>query len=99
MTTPLPPQPPVGPPGAWSFPAPVEGTLGNGIRTLTYDLPGQHVVSAHLVLDVPLNAEDRALEGVATITARVLDEGSRAAPRRGVRRADGDRGRGLRRSS
>lgn len=79
MTT-FPPQPPVGPPGPWSFPTPVEATLGNGIRTLTYDRPGQHVVSAHLVLDVPLNAEDREREGVATLTARVLDEGSREHP-------------------
>jgi zinc protease len=78
--TTFPPQPPVGPPAAWSFPTPVEATLRNGIRTLTYHLPGQHVVAAHLVLDVPLNAEDRELEGVATITARVLDEGSRAHP-------------------
>lgn len=78
MTTSSPP--PVGPPGAWSFPAPVEGRLSNGIRTLTYHRPGQHVVSAHLVLDLPLDAEDRDLEGVATITARVLDEGSRTHP-------------------
>ncbi|SDS84442.1 Predicted Zn-dependent peptidase [Friedmanniella luteola] len=79
MTT-SPSQPPVGPPGAWSFPTPVEGALRNGIRTLTFDRPGQHVVSAHLVLDLPLDAEERDLEGVATITARVLDEGSRAHP-------------------
>ena len=79
MTT-FPPQPPVGAPGAWSFPTPRVDELGNGIRVVTYALPGQHVVSAHLVLDVPLNAEDPALEGVATITARVLDEGSRRHP-------------------
>ena len=29
------------------------------------------------MLDIPLNAEDRAIEGVATMCARVLDEGSR----------------------
>jgi zinc protease len=76
----FPPQPPVGPPGAWSFPVPAQGRLANGIRTLVYDLPGQHVVSVHLVLDLPLNAEDRGQEGVATICARVLDEGSQAHP-------------------
>ena len=76
----FPPQPPVGPPGDWFFPPAVRGELSNGVRTLTYSLPGQHVVSAHLVLDVPLNAEDRTLEGVATICARVLDEGSRRHP-------------------
>ncbi|CAA9336229.1 MAG: hypothetical protein AVDCRST_MAG61-3288 [uncultured Friedmanniella sp.] len=80
MTTTFPPQPPVGPPGQWSFPPAVHGQLPNGLRTLTYSLPGQHVVSAQLVLDVPLNAEDRSLEGVATICARVLDEGSRTHP-------------------
>lgn len=76
----FPDQPPVAPPGRWNFPTPVAGRLSNGIETLTYHLPGQHVVAAHLVLDVPLNAEDPALEGVATICARALDEGSLAHP-------------------
>jgi zinc protease len=75
-----PPQPPVAPPGDWRFPVPTKARLSNGIDTLVYTLPGQHVVSAHLVLDLPLNAEDPDLEGVATICARVLDEGSRRHP-------------------
>lgn len=76
LTTP----PPVGPPGAWSFPTPVRGALSNGISTLTYQRPGQHVAAVHLVLDLPLNAEARDLEGVATMCARTLDEGSRQHP-------------------
>ena len=44
---------------------------------LVFDLPGQHVIAAHLIFDCPLSAEDRALEGVATICARTLDEGTR----------------------
>ncbi len=75
MTTTL-PQPPVGPPGMWSFPAPQRHRLSNGIDVATFALPGQQVISAHLVLDTPLNAEDRDVEGVATICARVLDEGT-----------------------
>ncbi|MFP5282767.1 MAG: M16 family metallopeptidase [Actinomycetes bacterium] len=51
--------------------------MSNGINVLTYSLPGQYVVSAHLVLDLPLNSEDRSVEGVATICARTLDEGTR----------------------
>jgi predicted Zn-dependent peptidase len=43
---------------------------------IRYQLPGQHVVSASLVLDVPLAAEPRELEGVATIVCRTLDEGT-----------------------
>ena len=70
------PQPPVGPPGIWSFPQPKPSQLSNGIELRTYQLPGQQVVSAHLVLDVPLNAEPRDLEGVATMCTRTLDEGT-----------------------
>ena len=70
------PQPPVGPPGIWSFPQPQHSELSNGIALRTYQLPGQQVISAHLVLDTPLNAEPRDLEGVATICTRTLDEGT-----------------------
>ena len=71
------PRPELAPPGVWSFPTPTRARLDNGLQTVVFQLPGQHVVSAHLVLDVPLNAEDRDREGVATMCARVLDEGSR----------------------
>ena len=73
-------QPPVEAPRPWSFPTPAVSTLGNGIELVCFDLPGQHVVSAHLVLDTPLNGEDRAVEGVTTLTARTLDEGTRSHP-------------------
>lgn len=76
MTT-FPPQPPIGAPGQWSFPLPSTSTLSNGIELLTFDQPGQHVIAAHLVLDLPLGTEPRELEGVATLTARTLDEGTR----------------------
>jgi zinc protease len=71
------PQPTLAPPGVWRFPTPIRTRLENGIETVVFSLPGQHVVSANLVLDIPLNAEDRATEGMANICARVLDEGSR----------------------
>ena len=71
------PRPELAPPGVWSFPTPSRTRLDNGLETVVFQLPGQHVVSAHLVLDIPLNAEDRSIEGVATMCARVLDEGSR----------------------
>ncbi len=71
------PQPELAPPGIWSFPTPARTRLDNGLEVVVYELPGQHVAATHLVLDIPLNAEDRATEGVATICARVLDEGSR----------------------
>jgi predicted Zn-dependent peptidase len=66
----------VRPPKPWSFPAPRHQTLDNGLEVISYQLPGQHVVSASLVLDVPLTAEPRATEGVAAITSRTLDEGT-----------------------
>ena len=77
MTAEFLPQPELAPAGVWSFPTPARSRLSNGIETVVFDLPGQHVVSVNLVLDVPLNAEDRDREGTATICARVLDEGTR----------------------
>jgi zinc protease len=71
------PRPPIAPAVVWAFPALRRARLSNGIEMMIFDLPGQHVISAHLVLDVPLNAEPRDLEGVATICARTLDEGTR----------------------
>ncbi len=48
------------PPGPWSFPTADAQRLANGIDVVVYQLPGQQVIAAHLVLDVPLTAEDRA---------------------------------------
>ncbi len=70
------PRPPVAPPGQWSFPLPVEQRLGNGLRTMVYDIPGQYVVSVRLVIPVSLADEPRHLEGVTAMTGRLLDEGS-----------------------
>jgi zinc protease len=74
------PQPGIAPAGLWSFPTPERGRLSNGVEILTYRLPGQYVVSAHLVLDIGLHAEHRHIEGVETICSRVLDEGTRSHP-------------------
>ncbi|WP_432557953.1 M16 family metallopeptidase [Granulicoccus sp. GXG6511] len=77
MTT---PRPALQPPAEWHYPAAREATLTNGIRVLVHDMPGQQVISAILVLDVPLHLEDRAIEGVATVCARALDEGTQTHP-------------------
>jgi len=76
MTTTFPPQPALGPQGPWEFPTPRRTRLDNGLEVVVHQLPGQYVVAAHLVLDIPLSAEDPDLEGVATICARTLDEGT-----------------------
>jgi len=74
------PRPVVGPPPTWHFPRPRRTRLSNDIELAVYTLPGQHVVSAHLILDVGLEAEPRTYEGVAALTARSLDEGTRRHP-------------------
>jgi predicted Zn-dependent peptidase len=70
------PRPDIAEPRPWSFPTPDRTVLDNGLEVISYRLPGQHVISASLVLDVPLAAEPRELEGVAAITCRTLDEGT-----------------------
>jgi zinc protease len=68
--------PPVAPAADWRFPPVSESGLGNGLRVLTYHCPGQFVVSASLLFDVPLSAEPRELEGVAGLTGRCLTKGA-----------------------
>ena len=74
------PRPTVGPLRPWQFPMPVEHVLDNGLRIWHYDLPGQHIAAASLVLDVPLTLEPEAIEGVATIALRTSDEGTTNHP-------------------
>jgi len=75
MTTTL-PRPSIGAPAAYRFPVARRFQLDNGIAVLAYDLPGQLVVSATLLLDAPETAEPRDLEGVATLALRCADEGT-----------------------
>ena len=89
-------RPVVAPPEPWDFPEGSTHDLPNGLRLLTYDVPGQYVVSVRLGLPVSLRDEPREREGVATIMARTLDEGTAAAHGRGVRPAARAQGRQLR---
>ncbi|MDO5629715.1 MAG: insulinase family protein [Mobilicoccus sp.] len=69
-------RPTVDRPSAWTFPTGASHRLSCGADLLTFDLPGQHVVSAQVVLPMPLHTEPEHLEGVGTIMARTLDEGA-----------------------
>jgi predicted Zn-dependent peptidase len=69
-------RPEVQPPGPWAFPEPTRHRLANGIELVAYHVPGQYVVSVRTALPVPLTVEPREVEGVATIMARLLDEGT-----------------------
>lgn len=73
-------RPALQPPAAWTYPLPAEHRLDNGMRVLVHQVPGQRVISANLVLDLPLSAEEPSIEGVATICARTLDEGTTDLP-------------------
>lgn len=67
-------------PAPWPFPHPVEHRLDNGLRVLAFDLPGQHVVTVAVCVDLPLDTEPAEREGVATLVQRSLDEGTHAHP-------------------
>ncbi|CAM5590553.1 peptidase M16 [Streptomyces xanthochromogenes] len=70
------PQPTAGPASPWAFPAPERGTLANGMTVLRCHRPGQQVVAVEVFLAAPLDAEPEGLDGVATIMARALTEGT-----------------------
>ena len=52
--------------------------MGNGVRVLAHDLPGQYVLSLRVVVPTALSAEPPGKEGIAAMTARLLDEGTSA---------------------
>lgn len=68
--------PTVEPARGWTFPEYAETRLDNGLRVLRYDCPGQYVVSASLLFDLPLSAEPRNIEGVAGLVGRSLTKGA-----------------------
>ncbi|MFC8915594.1 M16 family metallopeptidase [Streptomyces sp. NPDC047821] len=70
------PQPRPGTAKPWAFPAPERGTLDNGLTVLRCHRPGQQVVAVEIFLAAPLEAEPQGLDGVATIMARALSEGT-----------------------
>ncbi|MER5968789.1 pitrilysin family protein [Streptomyces sp. NPDC002055] len=70
------PQPQGGIAKPWAFPAPERATLPNGLTVLHCHRPGQQVVAVDINLDAPLDAEPEGLDGVATIMARALSEGT-----------------------
>jgi len=76
MSTVATPRPDVAPPDPWSFPLPDETVTDNGIRLLSYAVPGQYVISLRLVVPMSITDEAPEREGVAAMTARLLDEGT-----------------------
>ncbi len=69
-------RPVVAPPERWDFPPAATHDLANGIRLICYDVPGQYVVSVRVGVPVSVTDEPADREGVATIMARTLDEGT-----------------------
>ncbi len=70
------PQPEAGEPTPWAFPAPERDTLPNGLTVLHCHRPGQQVVAVEVNLDAPLDTEPEGIDGIATIMARALSEGT-----------------------
>lgn len=75
-----PPRPTIAAPPPWAFGEPDEERLDNGLRVLVLPRPGQLILSATLVVDLPLVAEPGDIEGVAALTARTLSEGTATHP-------------------
>ena len=69
-------RPEVSAPEPWSFPEAQRAGLANGLGVVSYDIPGQYVISVRLAVPMPLDREPREREGIATIMARTLDEGT-----------------------
>lgn len=73
-------RPIVAPAQPWTFPTARTETLTNGLQVQLFHRPGQHLINATMVIEQPLNAEPPAIEGVAAILRRCLDEGTLSHP-------------------
>lgn len=69
-------RPVVPPPGDWRFPHAEESAGPGGMRLVTVQMPGQYLAAGRLVVGTPLEAEAPGQDGVATLVARTLDEGT-----------------------
>ena len=72
----LAPRPVPGPVPAWAFPTGTEGAVPGGPATLRCDLPGRRLAAVRLVLDAGAGREPEGRDGVATLAARALLEGT-----------------------
>lgn len=70
------PRPEVRPAEPFAVPVPVRHRLANGLSVLCYDMPGQYIHAVRLAIPISLHEEPLDREGVATIMARTLDEGT-----------------------
>jgi predicted Zn-dependent peptidase len=61
---------------AWTFPAAVSGRLDNGLTALHCDLPDRRLAAVRLVLDAGALREPEGGDGVASLMARALLEGT-----------------------
>lgn len=70
------PRPAGAQPRPWAFPTPERGALPNGVTVLSSHRPGQRIIAVEVSVAAPLAAEPVETEGVATIMARALSEGT-----------------------
>ncbi|WP_433333249.1 M16 family metallopeptidase [Spirillospora sp. CA-294931] len=73
----LQPRPVPGQIPVWAFPDAAEGRVPGGPATLRCDVPGRRLAAVRLVLDAGAGREPDGRDGIATLTARALLEGTR----------------------
>jgi predicted Zn-dependent peptidase len=76
MKTAFPARPVPGPIPRWTFPTAAAAQLGNGLATLRSHVADRRLAAVRLVLDAGASREPAELDGVATLTARALLEGT-----------------------
>lgn len=69
--------PTVAPPRSWTFPRHSSSILDNGLTVLSIHVPGQYVVTAEVVFDLPLSVEPRDREGIAAMCVRTMGDATR----------------------
>jgi predicted Zn-dependent peptidase len=76
VTMDLHPQPIADPPRPWAFPTPERSSLASRLTVLRCHRPGQQVVAVEISLGIPLDTEPEGLDGIASIMADGLSQGT-----------------------
>lgn len=75
-TATLQPRPEPAPAAAWRFPTVERSTLPSGLGLATCHLPGQSVIEVRLTVEGGARSDPAGKEGLTTLTARALTEGT-----------------------
>lgn len=64
----------------WDFPQPRIVVLDNGVTVHLFHMPGQHLITTTVLMDVPTSVEDDGLDGISAVVSDTVSDGTLSFP-------------------